>query len=1779
MRRCLTWALLLVAIGQSSGSAVASTSGQNEQAARGLMGALTSAVVGSQFYAALTGSSDRYAAMHEPPPRMEPPRIRIDAVRLLRAEHPLEPRRRFGIRRPAPPPPHVAFDLHHPVLDPLAMRRSTLPPKAPSPALFKLSGESATSTRPADQFSPVAVKSKSPSRHPIGSRRGGPANPLLSLVPTTGIEPWWAYEERAIPGIGKAMLNVGTGNLVVSAMDVDVPERDIDLAFQRVYNSQSQHDANGDDGGDPAIFGNGWTNNFDANIIYNSTYNTITVYNIDGAACPYTSNGNGTWTPCPGEYATLTPVAGSGDCSYNWTKKNGTVYVFHTDQSGLGCSIAQAKQGHLENIVARNAQNYLSFTYSYNGQGKSSEDVTEIDVTHSDGDVLTLLFGVVGPNNINELTSIIRPDGSTLAYLYDGSGNLLEVDKPGNNNNVNPPQGRKNWPQGDIPETYSYVTGTMTMQTACGPRCTVSTWANGTPSDGSLLLFNWTGLQLNYWQVHGVMNFVPGDGTGTALQPTSSYPTSFTTWYTATFVYGSGTACSTTGGSSTTTMCDSDGHGTIWTINGTQNVIQTQEFAESNLWILTSEGWDNNNDLLSTTDANNNVTQYNYDVAGVSNQGGNLVEMQSPAVNDIYNTNGQYNSLSFYSYDAYNNVTAYCDPVYNQTNGNQWTTSTSDQLCPKGGHSNYATFQFTPDSNETYGCLTQIAKPSGYSTTIGYGGGCGIGLPTVVMGQTISQFGTNPSRTPTQDLGYDGHGNLHTYDRGMSGGYTLDSWTLAYDQQNLNDIRTENDPTIQNAVMSSYTCHYPDGSVFYTETPSQHSEDSNPPCPSPTTLLANPNQSAPTYATSYQYDVDGDQTEIVDNKGCVGVPSACGTSKLTSCTGQGSNPIGTTCKYYDGLDKLVETAMPYDSRAFSGGKNYEYYSFRWMDRYIYDLTESSGSSTLTVSDVTGSTHKFAAYGNLYKTQELLPTGLGNMVGSFSDPNYPNIPGPSGPYAAGAWSDVRGTSFDALDRPVNKYELAYGTAAVTTNTYDATQYDLLSQTTNAMGQITTYTYDGMRRVETVSFGGTAPTADSRTYQYDADGRTASATGQSFGQISYTYDVDGNETSVTEPHKNSNYAGYSLICYANYPDGLREYLSIGDPTKDTCSSNIPYRGQSPSNGGINQQDLFSYAYTEDDRLATQLVTWGPIQIGSGTYINTFSWVYTPSGRESSETDPLYGQVITLPGGTGTTTIINKSYNYDQFGRVASLTFPEKYHGNPSNYIESAFSYDDDDELISYLVGGQNGVTRTLTLNARGEMLEDNNNSLLGGWAQGPTASANGVQVGDGDTGTPNQNAVQAPPTTLQFDVRSNMATCIPNPQWALNNTDTWALRPDAAGRQAYAHEDPSNACGFSIGAITTTFDSENHIYQTNFPWLVNNPAGLNDGLATVTWGPDGRHRIDALSPADPITETAHWDGDMLLFSTIGGAPFLYVGKNAIIDASGDIVVSDRDERGTQMTSHGQVPNPGPYYTGLTTGTVRNVYAYKQNKQLPISMSGGSCNIWYQQGGQEYFQTCPTTFSDTFAMTRADGYAMVGGLVQGARTYDNTSGQWLTPDPYVGDVHDPMSQKPFMWNNNNPVEWADPMGYDPFVIVDPRQAYGFGHMEIAVINPKTGKGNLWSQGPAHNGRLSDRQVITNHPVSMSTIRSLQAHGDRVVTEHTSTGQNNAMNAVAQSRQSTESSQQYNAASCNCDQFVQQVLGAADPFKASLMTGIPVPDYEILKDAGMSVIQQQQKKPTKPK
>jgi hypothetical protein len=240
--------------------------------------------------------------------------------------------------------------------------------------------------------------------------------------------------------------------------------------------------------------------------------------------------------------------------------------------------------------------------------------------------------------------------------------------------------------------------------------------------------------------------------------------------------------------------------------------------------------------------------------------------------------------------------------------------------------------------------------------------------------------------------------------------------------------------------------------------------------------------------------------------------------------------------------------------------------------------------------------------------------------------------------------------------------------------------------------------------------------------------------------------------------------------------------------------------------------------------------------------------------------------------------------------------------------------------------------------------------------------------------------------------------------------YVFRYDAAGRQTKSGYDRttegSTTCNTQVtGLGQSTYDAENHIQSSS----------IYQASGTATWGPDGRQRI---SQSGSVTKTAHWDGGTLLFTTGGNnTPQLYIGKSGTMDYAGDIDVYDRDQTGAEVSSHGYVTTGGnrPWWMtngnwvdGWSTGSVRTIQVQKSGKTYYLQFFIGTCNAYFTVGNDTEYYACPAVAA-TFEMKRADGYKMVGGIVQGARTFDSTSGQWLSPDPYAGDMNDPMSQNP--------------------------------------------------------------------------------------------------------------------------------------------------------------------------
>jgi hypothetical protein len=91
------------------------------------------------------------------------------------------------------------------------------------------------------------------------------------------------------------------------------------------------------------------------------------------------------------------------------------------------------------------------------------------------------------------------------------------------------------------------------------------------------------------------------------------------------------------------------------------------------------------------------------------------------------------------------------------------------------------------------------------------------------------------------------------------------------------------------------------------------------------------------------------------------------------------------------------------------------------------------------------------------------------------------------------------------------------------------------------------------------------------------------------------------------------------------------------------------------------------------------------------------------------------------------------------------------------------------------------------------------------------------------------------------------------------------------------------------------------------------------------------------------------------------------------------------------------------------------------MPISID------WYGSPTQGNTTGVQVGNGGVLGMPRTDGLTDREDTIQGVRAYNSNAGVWTTADVDESDIRDPMSQKPFMWNDNNPTDYSDPTGYD--------------------------------------------------------------------------------------------------------------------------------------------------------
>ena len=644
------------------------------------------------------------------------------------------------------------------------------------------------------------------------------------------------------------------------------------------------------------------------------------------------------------------------------------------------------------------------------------------------------------------------------------------------------------------------------------------------------------------------------------------------------------------------------------------------------------------------------------------------------------------------------------------------------------------------------------------------------------------------------------------------------------------------------------------------------------------------------------------------------------------------------------------------------------------------------------------------------------------------------PTPSG---TAAWTTVSGKSYDMLNRPVSDYNLSTSNSPRVTRSYDASgQAGLLSSLSDGLGQQTTLAYDA-RSITNVSFSGDGGVTPARAYSHDPDGRVSAITSTGIGTQSYAYDKAGELTQSVEP-SSTGITSPGTLSYTYYPNGARQAISV-------------------SSSGLTHTNLMAYSYRADGLLQTKSVAL--------VAPKPFTWTYTNGGRMLSRNDPYTASVIsnaTSPY-SGTYTLAPTTKVYDTYGRLSSQKIPMT--GQYTN-----IGYDLEGNVDTYnglyapgdITGNYGNKQVNYGLNVRGELVALHHYTVGGTgaydatWPHYLTKSANGFLYPVAESGS------VAPPT-MKFDALDGAV--LQKVQTGSTKTYTW----DTIGRQTRA----DLLSGTSSGNYTRTYDAEHHLlthpystYDTpsNRPDCSGNDT--DDGAYTATqtykWGPNGH-------PLQMNGETLHWDGNQLLYTSnaSGTVDNVKAGKLADINPSTlKMIVLDRDLSGVVVSTHN---NEG--FSGWN----------------PPDAYGQRCLAGPPSSSSAYASAYVNTPFAKIWESAIDGITDGNNVVQGLRAYDPKTGQWVTPDGFSGISATPLTQKPYVWNGNNSMSFADPSGNDTiYVGFRPATLLGistpFSHTFINIVRDD-GASITFSAGPGGPVKLYLELIHNNNQDLLNT------------------------------------------------------------------------------------------------
>lgn len=773
----------------------------------------------------------------------------------------------------------------------------------------------------------------------------------------------------------------------------------------------------------------------------------------------------------------------------------------------------------------------------------------------------------------------------------------------------------------------------------------------------------------------------------------------------------------------------------------------------------------------------------------------------------------------------------------------------------------------------------------------------------------------------------------------------------------------------------------------------------------------------------------------------------------------------------------------------------------------YDGSDSSHNGIYTTAtDQAGKTRrqKVDALGRLVRLDEPSTSGLGT-TGSPNQPTYYyydaldnlvriNQPG------SGSVNQDRYLKYDSLSRPIRERQVEQDTNSsynlsdsLTGNSSWSKKIEynssgLVADFYDPRGIHSTYSYDDLNRIVTVSYSDSTPTVhyyyDSQSlpsgapsytqsnttgrllaltygsgatgsyFAYDSMGRVVThkqVTGSTTYGLSYTYNYAGLLTGETYP------SGRALTY--SYDEGGR-LSGVGDGTT-TFVNSISY---SP-HGGLTSETWGNsavHAVSYNRRLQASQI----LLSLDGTTLQQYDYGYGEFNTSSGavDTSKNNGQIGKVSSTIGTTAQWNQGFSYDELGRLSNLSEHQGSSMTTQTYAQG-YTYD------RYGNRSQSANTTLGLVAVSGSEIDSSRNRLIETGSTATTYDAAGNITRD----------LKFRSMDYTYDANGRMTTAE-----RTDDTGNESSVYDGSGRRVrtsangvtrtMVYDTMGQLVAEYLGSSGTTLEREN-IYRGGVLLAVYEAAGscyksISQFVQDFYQGvlQTGPNSTDLTNWTTTLTQaqaqgqgqliaSAQSLGSTLLNSTAysnlgtSNAQFitdLYAGYLQRSPDSGGYnfwlgILNGGASRASLMqafavsTEFGNNVGALCVSTSSTSASLKYVLPDVQGTTRTVMNNNGSSSVVlarhdYLPFGEELWagiglRTTTQTYGSTDAIRQKYGMVerdQATGLDHSTwRAYESTSGRWTSPDPLRGKVENPQSFNSYAYVLNDPVNFIDPNG----------------------------------------------------------------------------------------------------------------------------------------------------------